>query len=129
LRHGLRLESVLRDSLVDLKDRIELAFVFGSTARDRQGEDSDVDLMVIGDVSLKTLTGPLREAEKTLGRRIEPVIHTRESFRKKYVEGNPFLVEVYRREKISVIPAVQASTAGRLENELRAMVAEQLAST
>jgi len=127
-RHGLRLETVLRNSLTPVGDRIELAFVFGSTARNRQNEQSDIDLLVIGDVGLKALSGPLREAEKTLGRRIEPVIYTRTSFRQKHQAGDPFLLDVYRREKIPVITAGDALSPRDLEDELRAMVAERLAA-
>ena len=129
IRRGLRLERVLRDSLEPVGDRIQLAFVFGSMARNRQTEDSDIDLLVIGDVSLKGLSGPLREAEGTLGRRINPVIYTREAFREKYQAGDPFLLDVYRREKIPVIGPPEDSAHGGLDDELRAMVAERVAST
>ena len=127
-RRGLRLESVLRDALQPLRDRVELAFVFGSTARNRQTEDSDVDLLIIGDVNLKSLSGPLREAERTLGRRINPAIYTGNSFREKYQAGDPFLLDVYRREKIPVIHAGRNLSHGDLDDELRAMVAERVAS-
>ncbi|HUT90725.1 MAG TPA: HEAT repeat domain-containing protein [Thermoguttaceae bacterium] len=129
IRRGLRLESVLRDALQPLRDRIELAFVFGSTARNRQTEDSDVDLLILGDVNLKALSGPLREAERTLGRRINPAIYARSSFREKYQAGDPFLLDVYRREKIPVIHPGGNSSHGDLDDELRAMVAERVAST
>ena len=129
IRRSLRLESVLRDALQPLRDRIELAFVFGSTARNRQTADSDVDLLIIGDLTLKGLSGPLREAEKTLGRRINPAIYTRESFRERFQAGDPFLLDVYRREKISVIQPEGESSHGGLDDELRAMVAERLATT
>jgi len=124
IRRGLRLEGVLRDALQPLRDRIELAFVFGSTARNRQTEDSDVDLLILGDVSLKLLSGPLREGERTLGRRVNPAIYTRSSFREKYRAGDPFLLDVYRREKIPVIHPAGNLSHGDLDDELRKMVAE-----
>jgi len=128
-RQGLRLERVLQDAMKPVGDRIELAFVFGSTARNRQEEQSDVDLLVIGDVSLKALSGPLREAEKTLGRRIEPVIYTATSFQQKHHAGDPFVLDVYRREKIPLITQGNAPSSRGLEDELRGLVAERLAST
>ena len=129
IRHGLRLESVLAESLRPVSQRIELAFVFGSTARYRQTQQSDVDLLVIGDVNLKELSRPLREAEKTLGRRINPAIYTRSRFREKYQAGDAFLLDVYRREKLPVIQSKEGLTRRDLDDELRAMVAEQMAST
>ena len=126
---GLRLETVLRDSLRPLGDSVELAFVFGSTARNRQEEGSDIDLFVMGDVNLKWLSGPLRQAERTLGRRINPVIYTRDSFRQKCHGGDPFLLDVYRQEKIPVIPAKGDPSGRDLHDELRTMVSERLAAT
>ncbi|NQT40336.1 MAG: HEAT repeat domain-containing protein [Planctomycetes bacterium] len=129
VRRGLRLETVLRQSLEPTADQIEVAFVFGSTARNRQTEDSDIDLLVIGDVGLKELSSPLRQAERTLGRRINPAIYTRDSFREKYQAGNPFLADVYRREKIPVIQSTENLSQTELDHDLRAMVAERVAST
>jgi len=128
VRHGLRLESVLRDTLRSVARHVELAFVFGSTARNRQHAESDIDLFVLGDVSLKTFAGPLRQAENTLGRRINPVIHTRESFRIKYAAGDPFLLDVVRREKIPVLLPNGQTSREDLDHELRAMAAERVAA-
>ena len=120
---------MLRDALKPLGDRIEVAFVFGSTARNRQTEESDIDLMLIGDVKLKDLSTPLRSSEKTLGRRISPVIYIRAVFVQKYRSGDPFLVDVCRREKISLLGPRDSPSQGDLNDELRAMVAEWMAPT
>jgi predicted nucleotidyltransferase len=128
VRHGLRLEAVLRDALGCLANRVELAFVFGSTARNRQHAESDIDLFVLGDVSLKALAGPLQQAENTLGRRINPVIHTRESFRIRYAAGDPFLLDVYRREKVPVLLPPGQTSREDLDSELRTMAAERVAT-
>ena len=60
---------------------------------------------------------------------INPVIYTRDSFRQKHHAGDPFLLEVCRREKIPVIPARGDSSRRDLDDELRAMVAERMAPT
>jgi predicted nucleotidyltransferase len=129
VRHGLRLENVLRDSLRPVADSIELAFVFGSTARSRQTQESDIDLLIIGEATLKSLSGPLRQAENMLGRRVSPVIYTRDAFRQRYRRGDPFLLDVCRREKIPVIQKSGGTSPREFEDELRGMVAEQLGST
>jgi hypothetical protein len=56
-------------------------------------------------------------------------MYTRDSFRQKYQSGDPFLLDMYRREKIPVIGPAPDSSRKALDNELRAMVAERLAST
>ena len=45
------LADVLRDALLPLSRRIELAFVFGSLAQGKQRAVSDVDVFVVGDAS------------------------------------------------------------------------------
>ena len=126
VRRGLRLENVLRDAIRPLADSIQLAFVFGSTARNRQMQDSDIDLFIIGDATLKSLSAPLRQAEKVLGRRVSPVIYTRNAFRERHHRGDPFLLDVYRREKIPVIQKSGENSQKELDDELRAMVAERM---
>ena len=129
VRRGLRLENVLRDSLRPLADSIELAFVFGSTARNRQMQDSDIDLFLLGNVTLKSLSGPLRQAEKVLGRRVSPAIYTRDSFRQRFQRGDPFLLDVCRREKIPVMRKGGENSQKEFEDELRALVADRMAPT
>jgi predicted nucleotidyltransferase len=102
LRACLRLEGILRDALRSLDPHIAIAFVYGSVARGKQGHDSDIDLMIIGNVRLKELSGALRGAERVLGRRISPVLYTPMSFRKKYQAGDPFLTHVLRNDRIFI---------------------------
>ena len=127
VRRGLRLENALQDTLRGLVDQIQLAFIFGSTARQRQREDSDIDLLIIGQVRLKDLSTPLRDAERRLGRRVTPALYTPAAFQEKYQSGDPFLTDVYRREKIPVLPL--GMSRKDLDDELRAMVAERVAAT
>ena len=99
--HGQRrLDRLLGDSLLSFGDRLRMAFVFGSVARLEQVVESDIDLMVIGDVRLKELAPALHEAEQTLGRPVNPVLFSAEKFRDQYRQGNPFLLDVVRKEKI-----------------------------
>jgi predicted nucleotidyltransferase len=97
---GRRLERLLGDALIPFGDRVRIAFVFGSVARLEQIQESDIDLMVVGDVRLKDLAATLHTAEQTLGRTVNPVLFLPEKFREQYREGNPFLLDVVRKEKI-----------------------------
>jgi len=99
--HGQRhLDRLLGDGLLSFGDRIKMAFVFGSVARLEQVGESDIDLMVIGDVRLKELAAALHAAEQTLGRPVNPVLFSAEKFRDQYRQGNPLLLDVLRKEKI-----------------------------
>jgi len=118
MRGALRLEAVLAETLAETPGDVEVAFVFGSTARLAQNAESDIDLFVVGGATLKGLSLPLDEAEKRLGRRINPVIYDRAALHEKYHAGNPFVQDVLRREKIYVKGD---------DHELRTMVAEHVA--
>lgn len=117
VRTGLRLEAILHQAIAPLVDRIGLAIVYGSVARKAQTSESDVDLLIVGDIRLKELIEPLMRAQETLGRQINPVIYSSPGFRQKYRAGDPFLLNVVRHEKIFV-----KGTA----DELRVMIAEEL---
>jgi len=57
---------VLKDALVPLRRRIQLTFVFGSVATGAEALASDVDLMVIGEVSLMDVVSALSDAQREL---------------------------------------------------------------
>ena len=99
--HGQRrLDRLLGEGLAPFGDQIQMAFVFGSIARDEQVGESDIDLMVIGGVRLKEVAAALHAAEQTLGRPVNPVLFSADKFREQYRQGNPLLLDVVRKEKI-----------------------------
>ncbi len=57
---------VLAETLEPFRDRIRVAFVYGSLARQDEHSGSDVDLMVIGRVGLAELAPALKGAEEVL---------------------------------------------------------------
>lgn len=94
----------LRDALVEaLKGvkGVKIAFVFGSLAAGAGSAGSDVDLMVIGDASLRTLSSRLRPAADKIGREINPVTMSVEEFVASRTT-NPLLVDVQATEKLFV---------------------------
>lgn len=96
------LKDVLAESLKSFRDRIAVAFVYGSLARREEGATSDVDLMVIGRVGLAELAPALEGAEKLLLRPVNPSIYTADEIAKKLASGHHFLGTVMRKEKLFV---------------------------
>lgn len=82
---------------------IKTAFVFGSIARREEGAASDVDLMVIGDVGLRKLTGMLTGVPDQIGREINPHILTKKEFVKRKASGDHFISRVLASPKIFII--------------------------
>ena len=96
------LVDVLRNALANVSG-IEVAFIYGSLTRGEETAQSDVDLMVIGKATLRTLSGPLHSAEETLTREVNPTTYSTAEFRSKLAEGHHFLTSVLRESKLFVI--------------------------
>ena len=94
---------VLRESLHALRDRIDIAFVYGSVATSSERSTSDIDLMVIGATPLSDVAPVLRKTEEKLSRAINPTVYRPVEFRKRVQEGAHFLKTVLRQEKLFVI--------------------------
>ena len=94
---------LLRSALAPLVKKIAFAFVYGSMARGDENGASDVDLMVIGDVSLDEMLMQLATAERDLGRSINPTVFSLKEFKSKLKAGNHFLKSVMRGEKVLLI--------------------------
>jgi predicted nucleotidyltransferase len=94
---------VLRDTLAPLASQIKVAFIYGSIARLKQTSASDVDLMVIGDVSFSQVVSALGAAQKTLSREINPTVYSPREFKSKLKLRHHFLSSVLKNEKVFLI--------------------------
>src|SRR5262249_6377763 len=98
---GIR--DVLLEVLAPLASRIKLAFVYGSIARGAEIPTSDVDLMVVGEVSFADVVSALSESEAKLGREFNPTVYGPREFREKLAAKNHFLSTVATDKKLFVI--------------------------
>lgn len=94
---------VLRGALAQLSGRISVAFVYGSVAKGAERRGSDVDLMLIGDVSFTEVSEALSQAQKAIGREVNPSVYTAGDFRAKLKAKHHFLRTVLSAEKIFLI--------------------------
>jgi predicted nucleotidyltransferase len=97
------LVDVLANALKPLAAKLRTAFVYGSIAAGNEQSDSDIDLMIIGQVSPKELALPLRGARELLGREINPTVYTPAEFNKKQAASDPFLKQVLDKPKLFVL--------------------------
>ncbi len=96
------LVDILRESLAPLADRIRTAFVFGSAARGELHASSDVDLLVVGDVSFGDVIAAIQGAEKRLGREVNPTVYSEREFRAKVLAKQHFVTAVLTEPKMLV---------------------------
>lgn len=73
---------------------IEYLLVFGSIASGEDTPESDIDLMIIGDIPEIKLIEEAKEIEKNIGRELNYILWTREEFEKKIKEKNHLLIDV-----------------------------------
>jgi predicted nucleotidyltransferase len=73
------LADVLCEALGEADD-VDLAFVFGSVAGHNAKAHSDIDLMVIGTISLRQLSKRLSGLEAKIGREVNPHVLTLKEF-------------------------------------------------
>jgi uncharacterized protein len=94
---------IIKKALKPLKPKPTAAFIYGSVARFEDNSNSDIDLMIIGDVDFKNINKQVSLAESELGRKINPTIYPIEEFQQKLVASNHFLVSVLETPLIFIV--------------------------
>jgi predicted nucleotidyltransferase len=89
---------------------IDVAFVYGSVAKGQDRSGSDIDLMIVGQVTLSDISEALSRAEDQLGRPINATILPPRELARKFAAKSHFLRSVLASEKIFVL-----GTADELE--------------
>ena len=97
------LADLLRDALGGLRDKIDIAFVFGSMASGMQTATSDVDVMVLGDVELIDVVTALAPTAETLRREINPVVSPTATFAGNLRVGKRFNVTLMESDKVFLV--------------------------
>jgi DNA-binding transcriptional ArsR family regulator len=95
------LSAVLRSALEPA--RVQIAFVFGSMADGSAKPESDVDLMIIGDLTLRGATKHLSGIGTRLAREVNPHVMTPEEFAKRRKARDHFIKTVLAGPKLFVI--------------------------
>lgn len=106
------LADAVRDALEPFAERIEIAVLFGSVARGDATNESDVDLLVIGDVGLRDLTPALQTLETELRRDVNVVTMSAREFAQRASAGEHFVSSVLQSP--TIIVSGDADELGRL---------------
>jgi len=106
--HGLIIKTtgvadVLRSALAPALEKIKVAFIFGSIASGNEDKASDIDVMVVGDISFGDVVSLLSKTEEKLGREINSVVYPIAEFKKKVKEDHHFVKTVLEEEKIFLV--------------------------
>ena len=98
------LADVLRAALAPLAGQIELAFVFGSVAKQQDTAQSDIDVLIVSaSLGYADVFGALEPASSSLGRKINPTLYTAADLAKRIDNDNSFVTKVMQQPKIWLI--------------------------
>lgn len=97
------LGDTLRAQLGRLGDRVKVAFLYGSVARGEETASSDIDVMLIGNLSGREVATIFAPVKKMLNREINPSVYNAAEFRKKVRERHPFVTAVLREPKLFLL--------------------------
>ena len=81
----------------------EVALLFGSVARGEEHRGSDVDILVVGEVSFAEVVAAVGKAQLELGREVNPVVYPPDELRRKLAAGHHFLTSVLETDKLFLI--------------------------
>jgi len=79
---------------------ISLAFIYGSYAKNKENEASDIDLVLVGKFPQNEFTRQIRKLESKLGREINVTFYNKEEFDKERKKEGGFL-RLVLKDKIS----------------------------
>jgi len=94
---------VLRAALEPLAGRISIAFLYGSLARGGAGAESDIDLLVVGEVSFEEVVENVARAQDSLRREINPMVMSLEEYRSRLSKGDHLLDVILKSPYMPVI--------------------------
>jgi len=103
VRKTFGVADVIRESLASISEKIAVAFIFGSIARSADDRASDIDVMIIGEVSFADVSPAISQAEKLIQREINPVVYPLAEFEQKVKTDHHFVKTVLEGERIFLI--------------------------
>lgn len=94
----------LKERLTD--EKIEAAFIFGSMAKGKERSESDLDLVVIGELGMRSLSKKLSGIQERIGREINPHVFTKEEFINRIKKKDHFIVSILKEEVKPIIGSI-----------------------
>ncbi|MEN9590499.1 MAG: hypothetical protein RLZZ481_2285 [Pseudomonadota bacterium] len=87
--------ALLTEALRPIEQKIEVAFLYGSVAKQSDTAESDVDLMLVGsDLTLSKVLEQLLPVEEMLCRKVNPTCYTVGEFKKRLSNTDSFVNKV-----------------------------------
>ncbi len=95
-------EGSVKAALSRLKG-VRAAFIYGSYAKGAEKEDSNINLMVIGQVNITELNDMVMALEEKLKREIDYLVFDEQEYRKRKDAKDPYIREIVKGKKIFLV--------------------------
>ncbi len=95
-------QGAMKTSLSRLKG-VQVAFIYGSYAKGAEKEDSNINLMVIGQANITELNDMVMNLEEKLKRDIDYLVFDELEYRKRKESKDPFIRELLKGKKIFLV--------------------------
>jgi len=98
------LSDVLREAMEPFHDKILIAFIYGSIAKQTDTVHSDIDIMLISkDLTYGDFFSTINDAELKLERKVNPTFYSPHEWGQKINEKNSFITKILNQPKIFLI--------------------------
>ena len=93
-----------------IEDSVRLAFIYGSVAAGEEVATSDVDMLLVGQLSSRSAAKVLGPLGRDMGREFNATVYPESEFRAKARRGNQFIRQVVSGPKIWLVGDEQELT-------------------
>lgn len=108
-QEGGQLASDFKQRLAELGDRAEAAAIFGSVAKGAATSDSDIDLLLIGEVSRLEAQAFFKPLGRKLGRPVNVTVFTRQEWDAALAAKNALATDINSGAKIALKGTLDAA--------------------
>jgi predicted nucleotidyltransferase len=95
-------EMILKEELTRLKG-IESVYIFGSYANGNFSQESDIDILVIGDFENFLFQKTILKIQELTSREINSVTFAKQEFNRRNKRKDPFLEDIFNKKYIKVL--------------------------
>jgi predicted nucleotidyltransferase len=95
--------STVKNALKPVSSDIKVAFLYGSIPAGTDTGHSDIDMMVVGEISFRKLVAALKSAEQELNRELNPTLFSSAEFKKRLKDSDHFIGTVMGSPKIFIM--------------------------
>ena len=104
------LQAPIQEALEPLADKISLALLYGSIAKQSDTATSDIDLLLVSDeMTLEAVYAELAPVEKLLDRSVNQTLYTSIEFEHRRKTKNPFLTRILKGPHIVLLGSIDAA--------------------